>query len=71
MYKRQHLSVHPKKWKELQATSQEWKATLFDVAVSHASTLMDHFERKDTPTISFNRHVVEVLVGSMIFYPNN
>ena len=67
VYKRHHLSAHPEKWKEFQATSQEGKVTFFDAVVNHASTVMDHFESEGTLTISFNRDVVKVLVRSMLF----
>ena len=40
---------------------------LFDAVVNHASTLMAHFESEGTLTIAFNRDVLEVLVGSMLF----
>ena len=68
---RHHLSAHPEEWKDFQATSQEGKVNFFDAAVNHESTLMAHFESEGTLTISFNRDVVEVLVGSMLFYPND
>ena len=69
VYTRHHLSAHPNKYKEFQKTLQEGRVTLFDAAVNHASTLMAHFESEGTLNISFNRDVVKILVGSMIFDP--
>ena len=69
VYKQHHLSAHPEKWKEFQATSQERNVTFFDAVVNHTSTLVAHFKIEGTLTISFNCDVVKVLVGSMLFEP--
>lgn len=66
-YTRHHKSAHAVKWAEYQALSDDMKATFFDIPVKHASTMLAHFESSETLVLSFNRDVVEVMIGDLLF----
>jgi hypothetical protein len=70
-YKKHHANVHPEKWQQYLDFSTEEKETFFDGAFNHASTLMAHFESEGALTLTFNRDIVEVIIGDMLFDPDD
>jgi hypothetical protein len=71
MYKKHHSSAHPEMWSRFMGCSSEEKATFFDGQVNYASTLMAHFEGEGALTLTFNRDVVDVIIGDLLFDPDD
>jgi len=70
-YARHMASAHPEKWVLYQDCGEEAKATFFDEVVNHASTLFAHFESEGALTLTFNRDIVEDIVGDLLFDPDD
>lgn len=71
VYKRHHDNVHPEFWQQFLACSVEQKAVFFNSAVNHASTLLTHFESEGALTLMFKRDIVEVIIGDLLFDPDD
>jgi hypothetical protein len=70
-YKRHIESAHPQKWEEYSACTNEKKAVFFDGVTNYASTIMAHMETEGAMTLKFNRDVVEVIIGELLFDPDD
>ena len=51
--------------------SVEEKATFFENEANYGSTLMAYFEGEVTQTILFNHDIVEVIIGDLLFNPDD
>ena len=71
MYKTHHSNAHPEKWSRFLRCSSEEKAAFFDGQVNYASTLMAHFEGEGALTLTFNRDIVDVIIGDVLFDPDD
>lgn len=49
----------------------EQKAIFFDAALNHGSTLTAHFESEGVFTLMYNRSIVEVIIGALLFDQND
>jgi hypothetical protein len=49
----------------------EEKRTFFDGVVNHSSTLLAHFESEGALTLTFNRDIVEKVIGDLLFDPDD
>jgi hypothetical protein len=70
-YKRHMEDSHPQKWREYSACAGEQKAVFFDGVTNYASTIMAHMETEGAMTLTFNRDVVEVIIGDLLFDPDD
>lgn len=70
MYKKHHFNASPEKWRQYLACSAEQKVVFFGCLVNYAITLMAHFESKCALTPTFNRDIVEGIIGDLHFDPN-
>lgn len=66
-YTRHHISAHPVKWAEFQQLAAAEKATFFDGAVDYANTLLAHLDSEGPLILSFNRDIVEDLIGDLLY----
>jgi hypothetical protein len=70
-YQRHHATAHPEKWDEFSRASLEENRTFFDGVVNHSSTLLAHFESEGALTLTFNRDIVEKVIGDLLFDPDD
>ena len=67
VYTRHHQTAHPERWAEFQQLTTAEKSSYFDKAVNHANTLFAHFESHGALTLTFNRDIVEKVIGDLLF----
>ena len=70
----QHLlSQHPIKWSEYSAVTEEGGRDQFfsSVDVPHAGTISAHLDISGTLRIPVNKSIVEVIIGDMLFSPED
>ncbi|KAH6578257.1 hypothetical protein BASA61_003987 [Batrachochytrium salamandrivorans] len=70
----QHLvQQHPKKWSEYEVlkSAEEKEAFFHAVDVPFVSTLAAHFEREGMLRFLINKSIVEVIIGNLMFHPDD
>ncbi|KAI9911291.1 hypothetical protein PsorP6_009055 [Peronosclerospora sorghi] len=67
VYNRHHENAHPERWAEFQQLSTDEKSNYFENAINHASTLLAHFDSHGSLTLTFNRDIVDKVIGDLLF----
>ncbi|KAI9916564.1 hypothetical protein PsorP6_016848 [Peronosclerospora sorghi] len=67
VYTRHHENAHPERWTEFQQLSTDEKSNYFENSINHASTLLAHFDSHGALTLTFNRDIVEKMIGDLLF----
>src|SRR4051812_48710791 len=70
-YVRHMASAHLRKWARYKDCDEEAKATFFDEVANHPSTLFAQFESEGALTLTFNRDIVEDIIGDILFDPDD
>ncbi|KAI9908572.1 hypothetical protein PsorP6_003599 [Peronosclerospora sorghi] len=67
VYTRHHENAHPEIWAKFQQLSTDEKSNYFENAINNASTLLAHFDSHGALTLTFNRDIVEKVIGDVLF----
>jgi hypothetical protein len=72
LYESHHKGQHAEQWVQYQSLSAEEKKHFFEGVTPFASTLQSYCGRSDEPLhFTFNRSVVEILIGDIFFDPES
>ena len=71
VYKKHHVNVHPEKWQVYSALSSDEKKEFFNGVLSVSNTLHAHFDSEVPLRFTFNRDIVDVLIGELLFDPDD
>lgn len=71
-YGKHLIEAHPKKWAEYQAlTSEEDRGGFFQVPEKFLEKIPAHFEGGDVIRFLVNKPIVEVIIGELLFHPDD
>lgn len=67
MYKCHHKTTHPDRSAKFQQLTTAERSSYLDKVVNHTNTLFAHFDGHRAMTLTFNRDIVEKLIGYQLF----
>ena len=67
VYTRRHETAHPERWADFQQLTTAEKSSYFDKAGNFTNTLLSHFDSHESLTLTFNRDIVEKVIGDILF----